>query len=188
MEVLRICSNCKSSIQTDYKEYYCDIQGHEVNWCGTCPFHVLDNKSLIYKPQAVIEVTKEFTFDSSHQLKNYDGACARLHGHTYKLQVSVEGVVDDRGIVLDFKDLKSMVNDKIINDLDHYFLNDKLDFNTTAENMVVYFYDILYYAIKYYSEDCKRYVRLTKVKLWETPTSFATYTGRECELVREGDR
>lgn len=137
--------------------------------------------NLIYNPQAIIEVTKEFTFDSSHQLHNYNGACARLHGHTYTLQVTLEGVVDDRGIVLDFKDLKSMVNDKIINDLDHYFLNDKLSFNTTAENMVVYFYDVLATAIKCYSADCNRYVRLKEIKLWETPTSFASYKGRQCE-------
>ena len=56
-----------------------------------------------------------------------------------------------------------------------------MPFNTTAENMVVYFYDLLEYHIKGYSNDCKRYIRLKEIKLWETPTSFASYKGRQCE-------
>ena len=46
---------------------------------------------LVYNPNAVIEVTKEFTFDSCHQLLAYKGPCERLHGQTYKLQVTIKG-------------------------------------------------------------------------------------------------
>lgn len=137
--------------------------------------------NLVYRDTAIVEVTKEFTFDSCHQLKAYEGACARLHGHTYKLQVTVEGVVNEIGMVLDFKDLKKAVTEKIINDLDHYNLNDKFVMNTTAENMVVYFYEFLNYYFKGVSHEEKRYIRLKSVRLWETPTSFATYYGNECE-------
>ena len=129
---------------------------------------------LVYNPNAVIEVTKEFTFDSCHQLLAYNGPCERLHGHTYKLQVTIKGTPDHRGMVLDFKDLKKVCNEKIVDILDHYNLNDKLDFNTTAENMVVYFYDV----IKDFCED-KEY-SVVCVRLWETPTSYAEYRG---ELV-----
>lgn len=134
---------------------------------------------LVYNKGAIVSVTKEFTFDSCHQLKEYVGACARLHGHTYKLQVTVEGTLDNIGMVVDFKELKAYVNEMIIKDLDHYNLNDKLDFNTTAENMVVYFFELLSKFFATISEREERYIALTEVKLWETPTSFASYKG-EC--------
>lgn len=141
--------------------------------------------NLVYKRNAIVEVTKEFTFDSCHQLLDYVGACERLHGHTYKLQVTLEGVPDKRGIVVDFKDVSKLVKKGIIEPLDHYNLNDKLDFNTTAENMSVYFFDYMDCVIKQLSEVEKRYIKVTKVRLWETPTSFATYKGRLCE---DGDK
>lgn len=135
--------------------------------------------NLIYNKDALIEVTKEFTFDSCHQLKEYNGACARLHGHTYKLQVSVRGKVNEIGMVVDFKELKKVVNTHIIEELDHYNLNDKLYFNTTAENMVVYFFDILDKYFREVSKAEERPLFLEEVKLWETPTSFASYKGVE---------
>lgn len=134
--------------------------------------------NLVYNKKAIIEVTKEFTFDSCHQLLNYVGACARLHGHTYKLQVTLRGTVNDIGMVFDFKDMKTWVENSIIKDLDHYKLNDKLDFNTTAENMVVYFYDLLNEKIGYFNATRESIVEVRRVRLWETPTSFATYEGR----------
>lgn len=127
---------------------------------------------LVYTNDAVVEVTKEFTFDSCHQLLEYIGACARLHGHTYKLQVTLKGKLNDIGMVLDFKDLKKIVKDGIISMFDHYNLNDKMSFNTTAENMSVYIFDLLTVAL---IED--ENVAVTSVKLWETPTSFAEYRG-----------
>lgn len=126
---------------------------------------------LVYNKDAVVEVTKEFTFDSCHQLLNYQGACERLHGHTYKLQVTVKGTPDARGIVLDFKQLKEVVEQRIVGELDHYNLNDKLYYNTTAENMVVHFYDV----VKTYCDT--RDLTVVAVRLWETPTSYAEYRG-----------
>ena len=132
---------------------------------------------LVYNEGAIVSVTKEFTFDSCHQLKEYVGACARLHGHTYKLQVTVEGELDKIGMVVDFKELKAYVDGMIIKSLDHYNLNDKLWFNTTAENMSVYFFELLSKFFIEVSEREGRYIALTEVKLWETPTSFASYKG-----------
>ena len=135
------------------------------------------NNDLVYNEGAIVSVTKEFTFDSCHQLKEYVGACARLHGHTYKLQVTVEGELDKIGMVVDFKELKAYVDGMIIKSLDHYNLNDKLWFNTTAENMVVYFFELLSKFFIEISQREDRYIALTEVKLWETPTSFASYKG-----------
>ena len=136
----------------------------------------MDNK-VVYNDRALVEVTKEFTFDSCHRLLSYNGACARFHGHTYKLQVTVEGMTNDIGLVIDFKLLKSIVKNEIVSRVDHYVLNEVMNFNTTAENMVMYFFDILADYIDKYSHNEGRYIKLKEVKLWETPTSFATYRG-----------
>ena len=59
-------------------------------------------------------ITKEFTFDAAHKLDWHQGKCKNLHGHTYKLQVTVVGELNKNGIVIDFGDLKNIVNNKVI--------------------------------------------------------------------------
>ena len=115
-----------------------------------------------------VDVTKIFTFDSAHKLENYEGDCKYLHGHTYKLEITVRGTVDDRGMVIDFNDLKTAVKDRIIDKLDHRYLNDIFPFNPTCENMLVWIFEELESALK----NNRHY--LQKVVLWETPTSFGT--------------
>lgn len=115
-----------------------------------------------------IDTTKIFTFDSAHKLEDYDGDCKYLHGHTYKLEVTVRGKRDKCGMVIDFKDLKSSVKEEVISVMDHRYLNDIFDFNPTCENMVEWIFEKL---------DPKLSVgesKLQKIVLWETPTSFAT--------------
>lgn len=114
-------------------------------------------------------VTKEFTFDSAHFLRDYKGKCENMHGHTYKLQVSVEGDRDESGLVIDFVELKRVVNEKIIDKLDHTNLNDVLDVNPSAENIVEWIWNELWPDFS-----TERY-HLYAVKLWETPTSFAEF-------------
>ena len=135
------------------------------------------NKTLVYSPDSLVHVTKEMMFDSAHQLLEYEGDCSRLHGHTYKLQVTVKGLPDHIGMVIDFKLLKRYISDLILSELDHYNLNDKLDFNTTAENMVVYFYDLILGTLVGMPDFEERDISLTSVKLWESPSSFAEYHG-----------
>lgn len=135
-------------------------------------------RNLIFDENAVVEVTKEVLFDSCHKLYDYIGKCSRLHGHTYKLQLTIKGTVDDLGMVLDFNTLKHILNNEVVEELDHYNLNDKFDFNTTAENMVVY----LYYALNKslaLKTNGDRPLEVVKVRLWETPTSYATFRGEE---------
>jgi 6-pyruvoyltetrahydropterin/6-carboxytetrahydropterin synthase len=120
-----------------------------------------------------IDTTKIFTFDSAHKLEDYDGDCKYLHGHTYKLEVTVRGKRDKCGMVIDFKDLKSAVKEEVISVLDHRYLNDIFDFNPTCENMVEWIFEKL---------DLKLSVgesKLQKIVLWETPTSFATLEREE---------
>lgn len=123
----------------------------------------------IYSKDAIVQVTKDFSFDSAHFLRDYEGDCSNLHGHTYLLSVTLEGSVDKRGILLDFKELKEIVNKYIVKRLDHKCINHVLPFNPTAENMVCWIYDTL--AEKVDNE--RMWVR--KIELYETPTSKATF-------------
>lgn len=116
-----------------------------------------------------VNITKIFTFDAAHRLPNHDGKCARPHGHTYKLEVTVAGEphpVDGssgEGMVMDFADLKKVVQKNILDRFDHQDLNQVCDFVTTAENLAVYIFEQLQSELP----------GLTRIKLWETPTSFA---------------
>ena len=148
-----------------------------------------------------ISVTKSFSWDMSHMLAGHQGECRNLHGHTYKLEVEVgnkagqmQEVGPARGMVVDFKDLKEIVKNKIINPLDHSFLywsksttevehqiaqlleEDErkvygVDFRPTAENMAQYFWDIL-------KDDLQELgLELESIKVWETETSYAQVKG-----------
>jgi len=121
-----------------------------------------------------VSVTKIFTFDSAHRLDDYVGKCANLHGHTYKLEVTIKGRTDTRGIVVDFGDIKRIVNEQIIAKYDHRFLNELMDFNTTAENMVVHFFELIDTHLQ--QIDNPTPVRLVRCRLWETPSCYAEIT------------
>ncbi|MEK7173196.1 MAG: 6-carboxytetrahydropterin synthase QueD [Patescibacteria group bacterium] len=113
-------------------------------------------------------LTKNFSFDSAHRLENYKGKCKNLHGHTYLLEVSVIGKINNKtGMIIDFSILKKVVNDLIIEKLDHQYLNDIID-NPTAENMIQWIWNILYKTLE------EQGAKLFMLKLWETPTSSAT--------------
>ncbi|WP_018132348.1 6-carboxytetrahydropterin synthase QueD [Effusibacillus pohliae] len=141
----------------------------------------MDRKQPFHTKQ--VSVTKIFTFDSAHRLDDYIGKCANLHGHTYKLEVEVKGRTDHRGIVIDFTDLKKIVNEQIISKYDHQFLNDLLPFHTTAENMVVFFFGIIDTYLK--QLEAAPPVRLQRVRLWETPTCYAEITREDFDRESE---
>jgi len=82
-------------------------------------------------------INKIFTFDAAHKLPNYNGKCANLHGHTWKLIVSLEGEIKENGMIVDFKELKDKVNEKVIDKLDHSYLNDAIS-NPTCENLLLW--------------------------------------------------
>ena len=70
-----------------------------------------------------IGITKVFTFDSAHHLNEYEGKCKNIHGHTYKLEVTLKGFTDKNGLVIDFHDLDDMVEEEILSQVDHKYLN-----------------------------------------------------------------
>lgn len=111
-------------------------------------------------------ISREFSFDAAHQLNWHSGKCYNLHGHTYKLIVTVSGIPNKNGIVMDFGDLKKIVETYVINQLDHSYLN-KTFKNPTAELM----------ALKIFEEIKKhltKKVKLVELQLFESPTTWAT--------------
>jgi 6-pyruvoyltetrahydropterin/6-carboxytetrahydropterin synthase len=134
----------------------------------------IQSNQLKYHSKRVL-ISKEFTFDSAHHLHCYEGKCQNLHGHTYRLQVIMSGRTDDRGITIDFSDVKSITKRHVIDRLDHQYLNDVLPLmNTTAENMVVWIYEQIQAALELEYTDSA--ILLEEIRLWETPTSYAAVT------------
>ena len=122
-------------------------------------------------------ITKMFTFEAAHRLPNYVGACANLHGHSYKLAVTVtidKPLNKDRnatGMIMDFKVLKDIVNRKVVGPLDHSLLND-FYYNPTAEIMVEDFAANIQAGLNDFDEN----VYVSNIKLWETEDSYAEWS------------
>ncbi len=115
-------------------------------------------------------IIKEFDFDAAHYLPEYNGKCERLHGHTYKLVVKVEGTPDHEGMVIDFVKLKNIVKEKAVNKLDHYLINDIIPV-PSAENISMWIW-------KQIEEDLTSdHYHLYEVQVWETRTSGCVYRG-----------
>lgn len=132
-------------------------------------------------------VTKTVKFDAAHILTNHAGLCKNLHGHTYRVDVSVAQTDESKDMVIDFKDLKSLAHEIICDRFDHAFIYNTasegereiaavvekhgmrtvaLPFRSTAENLARYFYGELESRIS----------GLKSVRVWETQESFAEFT------------
>jgi len=90
-----------------------------------------------------------FHFDAAHQVIDYNGKCENLHGHTYMLTVTITGRLKENGMVLDFAILKKVVNETVLNKLDHKFLNDIFE-NPTTENIAIFIFNTLQEAFEKY--------------------------------------
>ena len=121
----------------------------------------------------MFEVSVEETFAAGHALRNYRGKCENVHGHNYRVQVTVTGrELNVAGLLVDFVELKRLL-DAVIEQLDHKFLNDVPPFdrlNPSAENIAKFFYDEVSKGL-----GSETGVALGEVKIWETDTSVATY-------------
>lgn len=117
-----------------------------------------------------MEIFKEYTFDSAHYLPNVsdDHKCKNVHGHTYHLTLYFEGEIDPvYGWIIDFAEIKKIV-EPTIQLLDHKFLNEIVGLeNPTCERMSMWLWNQIKPKIPV----------LSKIKLKETPTSGAIYTG-----------
>ena len=110
---------------------------------------------------------REYRFEASHQLPRHPGKCKRLHGHSYRFIVEIEGQIEPyQGMVLDFGDLDEIVNDKAISRLDHYHLNEFIP-NPTAEWIAVWIWNELAPELK----------GLRSIELFEVEGASVIYGG-----------
>lgn len=118
----------------------------------------------------MFEVSVTLEFSAAHQLPDYKGQCSNVHGHTWKVRVSVVGnSLNSSGMVVDFKDLKIAMS-SILDRYDHRFINEIPPFNEispTAENIAHEIYRELRRTYPEYN--------LNNVKVWESNSSCATY-------------
>ena len=121
----------------------------------------------------MFEVSVEDTFAAGHALRNYKGKCENVHGHNYRVQVTLSGPeLDSIGLLVDFVVVKKLMQ-TAVDRLDHQYLNDLAPFdvlNPSAENMAKYFYDEISGGLGQSTP-----VQLDQVRVWETDTSSATY-------------
>ncbi len=140
----------------------------------------------------MIYITKIFSFEAAHALKDYNGACANIHGHSYRLEVSIAPrtdsvAIEEDGMVWDFNNLKKVVRETLLNRFDHSLLLNSssdtslletlkghfekvllLPFQPTSENLVQHFASLLKTSLP-------KHLRLKRIVLYETATSFVTY-------------
>lgn len=140
---------------------------------------------------AVLRITKEFRFEGAHALVGYDGRCRNLHGHSYIMYVTVKGeplngtTSPKEGMIMDFKVLKSIVNENIIDVFDHALILRKdaalaqeianeyenvviVDFQPSTENLICYFAETI-------KRNLPQGVELHSLKLHETAGSYVEW-------------
>ncbi|MBI4463583.1 MAG: 6-carboxytetrahydropterin synthase QueD [Acidobacteria bacterium] len=123
-------------------------------------------------------VSVEESFAAGHALRGYRGKCENVHGHNYKVRVTLEGAaLDSIGLLYDFKDLKEAIHGSI-RKLDHRFLNEVPPFdllNPSAENLAKYFYEEISRLLAEGATRPEAVCRVRTVTVWETDTTTASY-------------
>lgn len=143
---------------------------------------------------STIRITKQFSFETGHALYGYDGKCRNVHGHSYKLYVTVIGtpIADANhvkfGMVIDFSDLKKIVKTKIVDVFDHATVFNKntphvelakelgdrghnvllVDYQPTSEMMIIDFAEVI-------KKELPSHIQLHSLKLQETDSSYAQW-------------
>lgn len=140
-----------------------------------------------------IRITKIYDFEMAHVLKDYDGPCRNIHGHSYKLYVTVIGIpISDpgspkKGMVMDFKDLKAIVKKQIVDRFDHALVISKesdpelisgmqkhmeklivVDYQPTSENLIADFAGTI-------QSHLPENIELHNLRLWETANSYSEW-------------
>jgi 6-pyruvoyltetrahydropterin/6-carboxytetrahydropterin synthase len=110
-------------------------------------------------------ITKKFRLEAAHKLVNYHGKCENLHGHSYVLEVTFSGEPKENGMIIDFEEIKKIVNENVIAKLDHKFINDIIPIST-CENIAEWIWSQL------------KPFNPSEIKLHETENNWVTYNGK----------
>lgn len=121
----------------------------------------------------MFEISVQQTFAAGHSLRNYHGKCENVHGHNYRVELTIQGEqLDGTGLLVDFLEVKRLMQ-TVIDYLDHRYINDLPPFNEinpSAENLAKYFHDEIRSGLGGGAP-----VRLAQVKIWETDVTAAVY-------------
>lgn len=113
-----------------------------------------------------MQIRKHFRFEAAHVLPFHPGKCARMHGHSYRLEVAIRGPIQSdgpaRGMIEDFDTIKQIVRREVVDVLDHQTLNDLIE-NPTAEHIVMWIWHRIAPHLR----------GLDELVLWETANSCA---------------
>jgi len=112
-------------------------------------------------------ISREFSFSAAHNLPSYKGKCEKLHGHTYRVRVTVKGEIGEDGLAFDFVELKEIVESKVISILDHSYLNEIIPV-ASCENIALWIWQKL-----------KDVLTLYEVRVWESDDTFVSLRGEE---------
>jgi 6-pyruvoyltetrahydropterin/6-carboxytetrahydropterin synthase len=120
----------------------------------------------------IYALTVSASFAAAHRLREYEGNCERLHGHNWRVEVTVEsGVLDERGMAIDFRTIKSALNE-LLSRFDHLYLNDIPPFdalNPSSENLARHLFEEL-------GKRLPPAVRVARVAVWESDDARAEYS------------
>jgi len=112
-----------------------------------------------------MHVTGTYRFEAAHNLTRYEGGPEPVHGHSWRLEVTVAGPVGDDGMAFDFLALRRRVEERILSRVRNRYLNEILE-NPSTERLAIWMWDRL-------APD----LPLVEIKLWEGPEGFVTYRG-----------
>jgi 6-pyruvoyltetrahydropterin/6-carboxytetrahydropterin synthase len=140
-------------------------------------------------------IAKDFRWEMAHRLPEHTGGCRNVHGHSYRMWIELAGEPDEQGMVLDYFDLKKVVN-PLVAEIDHSFLCDRtdvlivdflessglkavyVDFPTTAENLAKWFFERLKAIFQPMGDDSSmKHLRELRVRIQETERTYAEVSG-----------
>jgi 6-pyruvoyltetrahydropterin/6-carboxytetrahydropterin synthase len=107
---------------------------------------------------------RDFRFEAAHHLPSYHGKCEAVHGHSYRLRVSIAGLPDSEGMILDFAEVKKIVTERVLSKLDHQDLNTVMP-NPTAENIAAWVW-----------KELASELSLHEIQVWETENCSVSFT------------
>lgn len=124
------------------------------------------------------KATKILYFEAAHRIEGHKGGCQNLHGHSYKVEITLQAHrLDELGMVVDFSEIKRIANERIQR-YDHSYLNEVGNFskgiNPTAENLAHSLYHFIKDSLMDY--DKERGLKVNSIKVWETKDSYAEYS------------
>ena len=185
------CESCTLQQEQGLNGYLCPgcvSNRYQIRKANSILKHIIDpiKEPVAKETKPMLTATKIFTFDSAHFLQGHPGLCKNVHGHTYKLEVTFQkdqsqpvSDMNPPDMVLDFGEIKKVIKKMIIDKFDHQLINEvpswrNTQLRPTAENMVEVF------AKWIRAWDSRKYKNnLVQLRLWETPTSYATWTNNE---------